>query len=149
MKHLKSLPLLLLALPVAICKPISGSGLILPRDAPQGLLMWTEEDSFANYTVLPFPDNGNVTDVDNDNDNDNGSSVKAIGPRMNPLPVSKTGCAPLNQISADDKLEAIWRLRMHCDVRSRHHIDIGARSILAMHQGAGVSPQNELLLILL
>ncbi|KAK7749272.1 hypothetical protein SLS62_008241 [Diatrype stigma] len=135
MKCFTPLLLLQISLPFAICKAISGRGLMLPADAPQGLLMWTETDSFTNYTVHPFPETYNETDISDSVRN--GSGVKHIGPRLNPLPISKTGCSPLNKLTADDAMEATWRLKMHCDIRTRHAIEIGARNILALHQGAG------------
>ena len=111
------------------------SGVVLPADAPEGLMIWTAADGFANYTLLD-DDSLNLALSDN-NINTAVTTKNRIEPRYVPLPVSKMGCA-LNLLEDFDLAVVVDKLKQYCEALIAHKEMMHARSVTTYHRGVSV-----------
>lgn len=111
------------------------SGVVLPADAPEGLMIWTAADGFANYTLLD-DDSLNLTLSDN-NINTAVTTKNRIEPRYVPLPVSKMGCA-LNLLEDFDLAVVVEKLKQYCEALIAHKEMMHSRSVTTYHRGVSV-----------
>lgn len=111
------------------------SGVVLPADAPEGLMIWTAADGFANYTLLD-DDSLNLTLSDN-NINTAVTTKNRIEPRYVPLPVSKMGCA-LNLLEDFDLAVVVEKLKQYCEALVAHKEMMHSRSVTTYHKGVSV-----------
>lgn len=111
------------------------SGVVLPADAPEGLMIWTAADGFANYTLLD-DDSLNLALSDN-NINTAVTTKNRIEPRYVPLPVSKMGCA-LNLLEDFDLAVVVDKLKQYCEALIAHKEMMHSRSVTTYHRGVSV-----------
>lgn len=115
------------------------SGVVLPADAPEGLMIWTAADGFANYTLLDSSSlNFTLSDNNNNNNIINTTPTKnRIEPRYVPLPVSKMGCA-LNLLEDFDLAVVVEKLKQYCEALVAHKEMMHSRSVTTYHRGVSV-----------
>lgn len=150
MKHHKVLLFLSVLIPQAFC------GFVLPRDAPDGLMAWTEEDdgTTTNYTLMtqdslsPSPLNSQMTALlrrgmgMRTKDTDRSAEKEFEVSDLPALPITRAGCGTEDRITEDEFLEVSWKLKAYCHMQQARGHKIARRSIVAMHQGKTVSKKK-------
>lgn len=150
MKHHKVLLFLSVLIPQAFC------GFVLPRDAPDGLMAWTEEDdgTTTNYTLMtqdslhPSPLNYQATALlrrgmgMRTRDTDRSTEKEFEVSDLPALPITRAGCGTEDRITEDEFLEVSWKLKAYCHMQQARGHKIARRSIVAMHQGKTVSKKK-------
>lgn len=150
MKHHKVLLFLSVLILQAFC------GFVLPRDAPDGLMAWTEEDdgTTTNYTLMtqdslsPSPLNSQMTALlrrgmgMRTKDTDRSAEKEFEVSDLPALPITRAGCGTEDRITEDEFLEVSWKLKAYCHMQQARGHKIARRSIVAMHQGKTVSKKK-------